>query len=200
MRSYTGPLGLIRIFEAQFEEDGTGGYLYRRNAREKPIPVGADERRRFIDRYAARIFPLWGGMLCAALGAFFYFYWPVIRSSTHSPSVIFSDPYFYAGSAAIILPTYALMRWLQGAPARALKNRDPVGQERTGDEMRALRFRSMSYPQLALIALVGGGSYTYITDGHWDRRWMFVPPLVVLVTAVQAFRKWRFERLHPELR
>ena len=60
--------------------------------------------------------------------------------------------------------------------------------------MRAIYFKKFSYGQLALIALVGGGSVEYIIDGHWDRRWLFVPPTIVLITAVQAFRKWRFER------
>ena len=48
-----------------------------------------------------------------------------------------------------------------------------------------------------LIALIGAWSFEDIADGYWDRRWIFMPPLVVLVAAVQAFRKWRFERLRP---
>jgi hypothetical protein len=201
MRTYTTPLGLIRTFEDQFEEDGVGGYLYRLNGKGRPIPVGSGERRRFINQYASRIFLLWATMMIAALLLFYHFYSGVIHSTTVLPSsVIFSDPFFYAGLSAIVLPTYALMRWLRGAPARALKGRASIGPEPTSDEVRANALRRITYPDLALIALVGAGSYSYIADGHWDRRWIFVPPVIVLVAAVQAFRKWRFERLHPDIR
>jgi hypothetical protein len=140
-------------------------------------------------------------MMMAAVLFFYHFYSAVLHSTKVLPSsIIFSDPFFYAGLCVIVLPPYALMNWLRGTPARALKDRAAIDPGRTKDEVRAIAFRRMNYPQLALIALVGGGSYSYIADGHWDRRWIFVPPLVVLAAAVQAFRKWRFERRHPDIR
>lgn len=198
MRTYTTPFGLIRNFESQFERDGMGGYLYRLEGRGKPIPVGAGERQRFVSQYASRIFLLWGAMMLAVVLFFYHFYSGVMHSTTVLPSsVIFSDPLLYAGLSAIVVPTLLLMRWLRRAPARALAGRAPVGPELTRDEARARVFGKMSYAQLALIALIGAWSFEYIADGYWDRRWIFMPPLVVLVAAVQAFRKWRFERLRP---
>jgi len=198
MGTYRTPLALIRNFESQFEEDGNGGYVYRLRGKGRPIPVGAAERRRFIDQYAWRIFLIWGAMLIALMLFFLTFYWRVVTTSKVLPSsVIFSDPFFYEGFILIGLPATTLMYWLGEAPARALRDRASIGPEPTAEEKRAIAFRNKSYGNLALIALVGGASYEYIADGHWDPRWIVVPVAVVLVAAVQAFRKWRFERLHP---
>ena len=194
-----GPLGLIRPFEAQFEADGNGGYVYRLRGKGRPIPVGAGERRRFIDQYASRVLLIWGAMFATFNLFFLTFYWKVVTtpSKVLPSSIIFSDPFFYEGLILIVLPASTLMYWLGEAPARALRDRASIGPEPTAEEKRAIAFRNKSYGNLALIALVGGASYEYIADGHWDPRWIVVPVAVVLVAAVQAFRKWRFERLHP---
>jgi hypothetical protein len=194
------PLGLICNFERQFEEDGMGGYVYRLGGTGRPIPVGVGERRRFVSQYATRVFLTWGAMLIAALLFFLHFYSGVLHSTTVLPSsVIFRDPFFYAGMIAILLPPTALLWWFRGAPERALKDR-AGGPEPTRDERRALFFRKLSYGRLALTGLVGAWSYEYIARGDWDRRWIFMPPLIVAVAAVQAFRKWRFARLYPDVR
>ena len=201
-----GPLGLIRPFEAQFEADGNGGYVYRLRGKGRPIPVGAGERRRFIDQYASRVLLIWGAMFATFNLFFLTFYWKVVTtpSKVLPSSVIFSDPFFYEGLILIVLPASTLMYWLGEAPARALKDRASLGPEPTRDEKRAIAFRKMTYGKLALIAMLAflwpitsaeGG---YLKHGG-DRRWILVSALVVLLAAVQAFRKWRFERRHPDL-
>ena len=197
MRGYRTPLGLISRFEDQFEADGRGGYIYRLNGNGRPIPVGRDERVRFIGQYASRIVLVWGAMMVALMLFFLTFYWKVVTTSKVLPSsVIFSDPFFYEGIILIGLPATTLIYWLGEAPARALKDRAALGPEPSRDEKRAIRFGKLSYRQLALLALVGGSSYEYIAHDNWDRRWVFVPVLAVAVPAVQAFRKWRFESRH----
>ena len=200
MGRYSSLFRMMKGFETQFEADGKGGYVYRLRGKGRPIPVSDGERRRFIDQYFSRIVPIYGAMLAATMMFFLIFYGRVLHSSMVLPSkVIFSDPFFYEGMILIALPIIVLMYWLAEAPARALKGRAAIGPEPTRDEKRAIGFRKMSYGRMALIALVGGGSYRFILDGYWDRRWFFMPPLIVSVVAVQAFRKWRFERLHPDL-
>ena len=94
---------------------------------------------------------------------------------------------------------------MNGAPREKALRPQSLGlsEDRTKDEMRAITFRKVTYGKLALIALVGGVSYgrtaDYIAEGYLDRRWIFLPPLLVLAATVQVFRKWRFERLYPDL-
>ena len=190
--------GMIRNFESQFEVSGDGEYLYRLNGKGKPIPVNRLERSRFIAQYVSRALLVQAIMMAAGTAFFFAFLYKAVASAKATPGrEILSDPMFYAGTAAILLPAWALLRWVWGAPARALAERASVGEARTTDEMRALAFRRMTYSRLAFVAAIGVGSFDYIADGYWDRQWAFVPPLLVSVAAVQAFRKWRFERRHP---
>lgn len=195
MVGYSTPRGFIDRFENQFESDGHGAYIYRLRGKGRPIPVGRDERRRFIRQYASRIFLVWGAMLIGLMLFFLAFYWKIVTtpSAVLPSTMIFSDPFFYAGVIIIGLPATTLIYWLGEAPARALKDRTPLGPEPTRDEKRAIALRKLSYGRLAAIALVGGGSYQYIAHDHWDRRWIFVPILLVAAPAVQAFRKWRVE-------
>jgi hypothetical protein len=191
---------LAHAFEAELHMEMVAAVGSRKRYVDPAVmQAGTGERRRFIAQYVWRIFLLWGAMMVAALLFFFFFFGRIVRSATVPPStLILSDPLFYGGLGIIVLPASALMYWLGGAPARTFRGRDSLGPEPTKNEVRAVSFRKMSYQRLAFVALVGGASYAYIARGEWDRRWMVIPPLIVLFAAVQAFRKWRFERLHSD--
>jgi hypothetical protein len=201
-----GPLRDVRNFESQFEEDGNGGYIYRLRGKGRPIPVGAGERRRFIDQYASRMFVIWAAMFAAFNFFFLTFYWKVVTTPAKvlPSSVIFSDPLFYEGLILIVLPASTLMFWLGEAPARALKNRASIGPEPTREEKRALVFRKISYGRLTLIAVlalywpIASPQHNYLR--HREDPWNLISALVLLVLVAHAFRKWRFERRHPEFR
>ena len=193
--------GVTRRFESQFEDDGLGGYQYRLNGKGPAIHVSAEERSRFVTQFVTRAYLSQGVMVAASSTLFFAFIYRRVSSATHpTEDLILSNPLFYAGIAVTILPTLALTYWFWWAPARALKGRAVLGPERAKDEVRALNFRRMTYGRLAITALLGAWSYEYIAKGEWDRHWVFMPPLIVTLAVVQAFRKWRFERAHPDLR
>ena len=202
MVGFSSPARLVSKFESQFEEDGNGGYVYRLRGKGRPIPVGAVERRHFVAQYAFRVFLIWGAMFAAFSLFVLTFYWKVITTAANvlPSSVIFSDPFFYEGLILTVLPASTLMFWLGEAPARALRDRASIGPEPTHDQKQAIAFRKTSYFYLAFLAMIGGASALNIAGRALDPRWMVVPALIVLVATVQIFRKWRFERRHPELR
>ena len=205
MVGFSSPVRLARSFESQFEEDGNGGYVYRLRGSGRPIPVGAGERRRFIEQYASRMLILWVTMAAAFHLFMLTFYWGVMTTpSKVLPSeVIFRDPFLYEGLILIVLPVSTLMYWLGEAPARALKDRASIGPEPTRDEKRAIAFRKITYVRLALVAMlslywpIASPRHNFLQ--HRDDPWNLVSALVVLVVIAQGFRKWRFERRHPDI-
>jgi hypothetical protein len=188
-------LRMRQRFESQFEPAGEGGYLYRQNWKAVAIPVSAKERDTLARQYAVRIYLVLSITVVAITVLLCVLF---LRTSTHAAGQV-PPAQIFAGMVAISLVATGLLEWIYRAPSRALKGRPAVGRERTREDVRTISFRRMTYQRLGVTALIGAGSYTYIADGAWDRRWIFVPPLVVLVTAVQAFRKWRFERRHPDI-
>src|SRR5689334_8456091 len=184
-------------FEAQFEVAGEARYLYRKNQKGEPIPVSAEERNRFVRQYASRIRLIMGGMVAGLLGFMGFFLWWTIssRSANQVP--------LYVGLIAITAVSIGLMYWVRGAPARALDGRMSVGRERTREEMQAIFFRKLSYGQLAggaatgVIIVATRAAKENLFVG-WHRAWLAVGAVLVLLSAVQAFRKWRFESDHPE--
>lgn len=184
-----GAVSIYYRFRDQFEDDGNGGFIYRLWRRGRPISVTADERTKFVNRYTRGLIVLYGLALTGGV-TFFAFYWQFLHPANVLPS---PDPRLWIGFIFSTLPFFLILQWIGYAPARALKSRPSIGPEPSRAEVQADKFSRITYGNLALTALAGASSYIYIAHGHWDRRWIFVPPLVVLVAAVQAFRKWRFE-------
>ena len=184
-----GPLSIFYRFHDQFEEDGKGGYIYRLWRRGRPIAVTAEERRTFINSYTRNLIVLYGLAITAGI-TFFAFYLHSWYAANELPS---QDPRFWVGLILSNLPFLILLEWVGYAPARALKSRPSIGPEPTTAQVQADRFNRLTYGHFALIAFVSGGSYIYIQKGDWDRHWLFVPILGVLLPAIQAFRKFCFE-------
>src|SRR4051812_27298857 len=102
-------------FEAQFEADGDGRYLYRRNSKGEPIPVTAEERERFVSEYVRRMWLIriaTAVALCVVVG--------FVLPHSVRPSGVFSDPLFYGALVLIAVPSVAMMYWAGSAPAREL--------------------------------------------------------------------------------
>jgi hypothetical protein len=185
-------------FEAQFEDSGHGKYLYRRSQKGEPLPVTVEERERFVRQYVRRIWLIMAGMMITLLAFVGITIWRII--ATHSD---FPDMLIYVGTAGIAAVAIALMYWIHGAPARELEGRTPVGRERSKEEMRAILFGRLSYWQLAGVAAMGF-IFPFTLRSHpdvfhgWARLWLVFGASMVLMAAVQAFRKWRFESAHPD--
>jgi len=196
--SLSGSVDRMReSFEAQFEPAGDNRYLYRRNQKGEPIPVTGEERDRFSRNYLRQIWFILGGMTVALLGFGGLILWWTVWINSELPDVS-----LYIGLGVITATAIALMYWVRGGPARALEGRTPVGRERTKDEMRAILFKKLSYGQLAAVVAVGAilpftlRSRPDVFRG-WGRLWLVYGAAIILIAAVQAFRKWRFESEHP---
>jgi hypothetical protein len=189
---------LRETFEAQFEAAGEERYLYRRNQKGEPIPVTAEERDRFVREFGWRIRLVMGGMIVGLLG-----FWGVLIWWTVSRQEDLPRARMYAGTIIIAVAVTGLMYWVRGAPARELDGRSSVGRERSAEEMRAIFFRKITYGRLAGVAAVGAGiALSRATRENifvgWHRFWLVLGAAAVLIAAVQAFRKWRFESEHPQ--
>jgi hypothetical protein len=183
-----------QAFADQFEQDGSG-FIYRRSQKGAAIRVSADERSRFIDEYNRNLgratwimYPsiavvLVGLVVVPVLGGF------------NVPQ----QPLIVGGIVVALVPFVAYYKWAWGAPAREIAGRTPVAGERSPDEVHRLQFQRVTYGQLAIAAFAGlilpfiESSHGNVLSG-WNRIWLVVGGALVLLAAVQACRKWRFEQ------
>lgn len=180
-------------FESQFEPAGGNRYLYRRNQKGEPIPVSPEERRRFIDTYARRVRYLLGAtviLVMAFIGAAIA--WEM------SSGIELPEWTILTGALTVTAISIVAMYWARGAPARELRGRASIGRERTGEEMRVIYFKKISYGQLAIAAVVGTVLVaSRASDGessstsHWI--WLVAGTGLVILAVAQALRKWIFE-------
>jgi len=179
------------LFAEQFEPDGQD-YLYRRSQKGAPIRVSAAERDAFLAafrRHYARAF--WGFLVAIILAIF--------GMVALMPEA--GGPVFETIAGFIVLPSIVLLGvyWLWAAPARALRQRQPVGFERSRDEMRAIKLAKITYANLAVGALAVPLLLLKVAEKSdvlhgWGRLWLLLAGALTVLIAVQAFRKWRSER------
>jgi Flp pilus assembly protein TadD len=180
-------------FADQFEQDGSG-FVYRRSQKGEAFRVSADERSRFIEQFdrdlrRARWMIYLG--ITFALGAVVLF--SVLRGSQFPEAAAVAA--FIVGMA----PYFVYFRRAWAAPARELAGRTPIARELSSDEVRELKFRKITYGNLAAAAF-GGLAVAFFgsrsSDLHSPWIWLWVAPgaALVLFAAVQAFRKWRFDQ------
>lgn len=180
-------------FGTQFKPDGMG-FIYRMSRRGAAFRVSAEERDRFVAdfrRWHRRsIAGMTAGFLAAVVLSFFV-------------ATQFDESYalpLLAGWSVAVMGIYALLlhrAWR--APVRALSRRTPEGAPLTRSEIREMTLNSVSYGMLAMAAftgvvIVGINAFKYDVWHGWGRLWW--SPAIVLggLSAIQALRKWRFER------
>ena len=105
----------------------------------------------------------------------------------------------WIGVGAILLPFLAFYYWSWNAPARELQGRTPESAALTKSEARALAFSKITYGQLGLAAAMGVGLVwmkSLETDVLYGRGmiWLLMGGGLVLLSAVQVFRKWRLNK------
>jgi hypothetical protein len=104
------------------------------------------------------------------------------------------------GACLIVsIPYFLYFRWIWGAPARDLRGRAPVAAERSSEEMRQVRLARLTWGQLGLAAL--GALVLAIPTVRreelypgWNHFAFRAAAVLFLLIAVQALRKWRFDR------
>lgn len=193
----TAPSGswdrIRQAFAEQFEAYGTS-FVYRRSQKGEAIGVSAQERDRFIEEFDLSIRrSKW--ILCVGLTLVFggIVAFAFFRNGELNQAAV------YIAIGLVMIPYLIYYRWAWGAPARELGSRTPVAGERSRDEVLHLQFQRMTYGQLAIAAL-GGLAIPFIGATHqdlfsgWNRLWLVFGSGLILLAAVQAFRKWRFEQ------
>jgi tetratricopeptide (TPR) repeat protein len=180
-------------FVDQFEQNGTH-FIYRRSQKGEAIRVSAEERSKFIEEFDRNVrrakWIIYAGVTLVLGGTIGF---SLLRGTDLSQAAIL------IGIGLLMVPYFAFYRWAWAAPARELGGRTPIAGERSSDEVRRLGFQRMTYGQLAGAALGGvmipfiGNSREDVFSG-WNRLWLVFGGGLVLLAAVQAFRKWRFEQ------
>lgn len=180
-------------FANQFEKCGRD-YIYRKSQKGEAFRVSVLEHDRFLEQFnrnlrrAAWIMYV---AIAVTLGA-------VVLVTLHADTDL-TLPITVGSIALAMIPYVLYFRWAWAAPARELAGRAPVAGERSPDEVRRLRFQQITYGQLAVAAIGGlaipfiGGARQDVFSG-WNRLWLVFGGALVLVAAVRAFRKWRFEQ------
>jgi tetratricopeptide (TPR) repeat protein len=182
-----------QLFADQFEPYGSG-FTYRRSQKGEAINVTAQERERFLDQFEHHIrrakWIIYLG-LTVVLGSIILL--PVWRGGDSLEAIAF------AGIALVMVPYFAYFRWAWAAPARELAGRTPIAGPRAPQEVQRLKFERITYKQLGWAALGGvaipfiGNSRDDVLSG-WNRLWLVFGVGLIVLAAVQAFRKWRFEQ------
>ena len=168
----------------QFEADGQGGYLYRKDQTGPALPASAAERDRHVARFGwlmlfAPVLYLLEVILLALIMQ------GILERAPSMPIVL-----FMAGAAFGSL--YLLIRWLSHAPARAFAGRSPVASAIP----RARKFgRVMARMTYMKILLTFGGMavlFWLVSPDHPDRLLvsLAIPGAVGLGFALW---KWRVE-------
>jgi hypothetical protein len=192
--SRTDSWGSVRqSFADQFEPDGAN-FIYRRSQKGEAIRVSAEEHRRFVDEFDRNVrsakWIMYIG-LTVLLGGIILF--SALRGSDLSQLAIL------AGVGIVMIPYFVFFRWAWAAPARELGSRTPIAGERSREAVQRLKFQRITYGQLAIAALTGlafpflGSSRHDVLSG-WNRLWLLCGGAILLLAAVQAFRKWRLEQ------
>lgn len=159
-----------------------------------PIRVSEAERDTFIAAFERRLrYAAW-----SLIPATFLLIGLVVLliPEADSPSATIA---MYMGLTAILVPFVVAYLWAWGAPARELGRRPLAGRARTREEVRQLMFARMTYGQLGFAVLAGlllvwnASAKTDVFHG-WGVLWLGFGGALVAAAALQALRKWMYER------
>jgi len=189
----TGSFDRVRqMFADQFEPDAQG-FLFRKYMKGAPIPVSTAERDRYIatfnrfTRYAS-----WG----IAGGTIFLI--ATIALYATIAGVALPDMALYLGLGASFVAYMAGYFWIWNLPMRELRDRGAIGEARSRAEIKQLFLEKTTYGQIAasagvgIVLLIRSQSNGGLLSG-WNLLWAGSGAALLVLCAIQAFRKWRFE-------
>jgi len=184
---------LRQIFADQFTSDAHG-YTYRKSQKSAQFRVSEAERDEFIGAFNRRVrYSTWA-LVPATIILILLAAWLAPEGDSFQANVTIP-----IGVGAILLAFSMFHYWSWNAPARELQGRTPVSDALTKSEARALAFSKITYGQLVLGAMMGVGlvwmrsQETDVLHG-WGMVWLLMGGGLVLLSAVQTFRKWRFSQ------
>lgn len=185
-----------QLFADQFSIDSQG-LVFRKGQKGAPIRVNENERDEFVATFNKRVrYAIWS-IVPSTVGLILSLAWLVPDSDSTAGQMA-----MWVGIAAILIPFMAIYYWAWNAPSRELDRRTPVGAALTKEEARTLAFSKITYGQLMLAALMGGGlvwersSKTDVVHG-WGVVWLIIGAALIALAGVQAIRKWRLGQQPP---
>ncbi|MGE4429401.1 MAG: hypothetical protein AB7E05_01510 [Sphingobium sp.] len=180
-------------FAEQFEADASH-FLYRKGMKAAPVRVDASEREKFIEVFRCRIrylaWAIFPGTILLIVGL------ALVFPDSHSDLAQFA---IYAGIGLLVALFLAGYYWAWNAPARELAWRPVVGEALSREQLLHRKFARITYGQLALAPVIAAIMLWSVSDEYdvfqgWGIFWLILAAAIIVSAAVQAFRKWHFER------
>jgi len=184
---------LRQAFADQFSEDGHS-FIYRKYQKGVPVRVSRLERDGFIAAFNKHArYAIWSSV-SVTVGLTLLLV--CLMPDSDSPAAQIA---MWGSIAALLLPFMVILYRAWNAPSRELERRTPEGPPLSKEEARALAFSRITYGRLALMALMGVGFVwkmsLKIDIFHGSGLvWLVFGGALVLLAAVQAIRKWRFDQ------
>jgi hypothetical protein len=182
-----------QLFADQFESDGTD-FLYRKRRKGAPIRVTEAERDRFVADYIRRMGYAQWSFASAFLLLIMLLFWFFPHPNSEPATIV-----IWSGLGAMLVPFVFVHHRIFNSPARELERRPAVGEKRTRAEARQRRLANMTYGQFAsgvaaVLFLVWKVSAKDDAFHGWGIIWLLLAGVLIVGIAIQAFRKWRYER------
>jgi hypothetical protein len=184
---------LRQSFADQFEADGAE-FIYRKNMKGVPIRVTSVERDGFVAAFNRRLrYLVW-----SVVPATFLLIGLLVLLVPDADGPL-EDLATWIGLSAILAPYLIIIYWAWDAPARELEHRRAVGAALTSAEVRRLTFSRITYRHLGLAMMLAGllAAKTLVEGDvlhSWRILWLIFAGLLIIGVAIQAIRKWRYER------
>jgi hypothetical protein len=181
---------LVDLFAAQFTPEGSG-YLYRRNQVGAGYLVGAAERDMFVAAYRRE----WRRLFWAAILSVMIVVGAIVA--------VFEEPDEGATIAAMVVLIGSLslvhLRVWRG-PERALARRVPSLPPLDRAAARHLKLSRVTWGNLALgpvfACVMASRAWRDESGVHgWRALWLVASVALLVMSAVQAWRKWRVEQV-----
>jgi hypothetical protein len=177
------------MFAEQFEPD-EASYRYRKNSKDAPILVSAEERDQFIQVYDKNRIIMIRAIALLLMAV-------VMLVVSLEVSVDRSNFTTWLAVVAMLI-IFFWHRWLWNAPARALQGRPTIGEARSNAELRQMALVKLSYGQIAFVVVF---SVFLLSNLEWKHGWrsiwnasiLAVVAATLVALAIQVFRKWRLE-------
>lgn len=186
-----------QTFADQFAQDANN-IFYRRSQVGEGYRVSAQERDAFIAEYDRALrtakWILYAGLFGVT---------GIVIAISMLRAGDFSTAGLLAGIAVVMGVNFAYLFWAWRAPVRQLQGRMPIASALSTEQAQRLKFGKIKYPKLALVAVAGLGlpflgaartSGLAPLFAGWNWLWLAGGAAMILLAAVQAFRKWRFEQ------
>ncbi len=192
MGIYSGEDRLIDAFAARFEGEGRD-VVFRANLKAAPVRVTQAERDEEIARYRRAMRWMMLACVVSALGAI-----SALVTVNIAYDVEEQSWEIWAVVLALTAGLLAATWYNHRAPDRRFADRLPIAAGLRQDEVRRRKFGQISWSNLAMAPL---GALVMLIPrnneelwGNWWNIKLGAATLLMAAVAVQAYRKWRFER------